>query len=258
MLDRITPLILTFNEAPNIGRTLERLTWAREVVVVDSGSTDRTRDLLRQQANVRVFERPFTTHMEQWNYGLAETEIRTDWVLGLDADYILSEELVHEIGSLSPPADVSGYRARFVYCIHGAQLRSGIYPPVVVLFRRAQARYAQDGHTQRVCVPGRIEDLQAPIFHDDRKPLGHWIAAQQRYMRLEARNLLSTPASELGFADRLRRLILPAPPAVLFYCLFVRGGILDGRAGLVYALQRAGAELMLSFYLLCAMLGIRR
>src|SRR5207244_7930299 len=108
----ITPLILTFNEAPNIGRTLERLGWARDVVVVDSGSTDRTRDMLRQQANVRVFERPFITHMEQWNYGLEETAIRTEWVLALDADYILSEELVREIGSLSPPVDVSGYRAR--------------------------------------------------------------------------------------------------------------------------------------------------
>lgn len=255
MLDRITPLILTCNEAPNIERTLQRLSWARDVVVVDSGSTDRTRDILGQRGNVRLVERPFTTHAEQWTFGLAQ--VRTEWVLALDADYVLSSELIREIASLCPSPGAAGYRAKFIYCIDGEPLRSGIYPPVVVLFRRQRARYVQDGHTHRVVVEGRVQDLEGRIFHDDRKPLADWFAAQVRYMRLESRKLLQTPVCELGLADRLRRLILLAPPAVLLYCLFVRGGIFDGRAGLLYALQRAGAELILSLYLLRTTLGIR-
>ena len=129
-------------------------------------------------------------------------------------------------------------------------LRGAAYPPVTVLFRRAGARYEQDGHTQRIRVEGRVSPLTATIAHDDRKPLAHWVAAQVRYMRLEAEKLDATPASALGILDRIRRLIVIAPPAMFVYCYLVRGGILDGRAGLHYALQRATAETILSLYLL--------
>jgi glycosyltransferase involved in cell wall biosynthesis len=256
MLEQITPLILTLNEAPNIARTLARLSWARDIVVVDSGSTDATRAILAQHANVRVFERKFTSHAEQWNFALGHTQIATDWVLALDADFVLSSELVEELGGLRPAPEVGGYRAAFTYCIDGKPLRGAAYPPVTVLYRRAAAHYAQDGHTQRVQVAGRLEALRAPIFHDDRKPLAQWLAAQGRYMRLEARKLNQARVAELGWADLLRKLIVVAPAAMFLYCLFLRGGILDGRAGLFYALQRTVAEAILSLYLLQARVGI--
>ena len=124
MLNEITPLILTFNEAPNIARTLDRLSWARDIVVVDSVSTDDTRAIAARYPSVRVIERAFTTHAEQWNFGLEQTGIKTDWVLALDADFVLTEDVVREIGALSPPEDVDGYRASFTYCIDGTPLRS--------------------------------------------------------------------------------------------------------------------------------------
>ena len=62
MLAQITPVVLTYNEAANIGRTLERLAWAREVVVVDSHSTDDTISIARRFPNVRVVQRPFVDH----------------------------------------------------------------------------------------------------------------------------------------------------------------------------------------------------
>jgi glycosyltransferase involved in cell wall biosynthesis len=258
MLDQITPLILTLNEAPNLERTLAPLAWARDIVVVDSGSTDDTCAILARDPRVRVFERRFTSHAEQWNFGLMETGIATGWVLALDADYVLEEALVAEIGAMQPPADVAGYRAGFIYCIEGRPLRGTAYPPVTVLYRKAGARYSQDGHTQRVEVAGRVDSLAGRIRHDDRKPLSGWLGSQARYMRLEADKLLSTPLSELGAADRLRRMVVFAPAAMLLYCLFVRGNILDGRAGLYYALQRATAEAILSLCLLQKMLGAPR
>jgi glycosyltransferase involved in cell wall biosynthesis len=256
MRERVTPLILSLDEAPNIERALARLAWAEDVVVVDSGSADGTREILSRYPKVRVFERPFTTHAEQWNFGLEQTGIKTDWVLALDADFVLSDELVKELEALRPEPGVNGYRAAFNYCIEGKALRCAVYPPVVVLYRRAGARYIQDGHTQRIQVPGRVDVLKGGIFHDDRKPLVHWVAAQARYMRLEARKLLAISAGQLGWADRLRRLIVFAPTAMFVYCFFIRGGILDGKAGLFYALQRTVAEAILSLYLLQAHLGI--
>ncbi|HSL54262.1 MAG TPA: glycosyltransferase family 2 protein, partial [Pyrinomonadaceae bacterium] len=186
MLDQITPLILTYNEAPNIARSLGALSWANDIVVVDSFSDDDTIKITHLFPHVRVFQRAFDCHRNQWEFGLKETGISTPWVLALDADYVVSDELIAELKTLTPEPQTAGYRASFVYCIKGRKLRSGIYPPVTVLYRRDAATYVQDGHTQRVAIEGAIEDLRAPIFHDDRKSLKRWFSSQSRYTELEA------------------------------------------------------------------------
>ena len=246
MLDQITPLILTYNEAPNIARTLAGLTWAADVVVVDSFSDDETVAIARSFANVRVLQRRFDNHCNQWEFGLKETGIATPWVLALDADYVVSSEVVAELEQLRPAADTVGYRAQFVYCINGKRLRSGIYPPVTVLYRRDAATYVQDGHTQRVALKGDVEELSSSLLHDDRKPFRRWLRSQARYTELEAQKLLAADATQLDLQDRMRRWIVVVPPVMFMYCLLVRGGILDGWQGFYYAFQRTVAELMLA------------
>lgn len=250
MLDQITPLILTFNEAANIGRALERLTWARDIVVVDSFSTDETVEIASSFPQVRVVQRAFDCHRNQWEFGLKETDIRTPWILALDADYVVTSELLAELRTLEPDSAITAYQARFVYCIHGKKLHSGIYPPVAVLYRRDAASYSQDGHTQRVGVKGRVGELEAPLLHDDRKSLSRWLHSQTRYAELEAQKLLATDRKELSFVDRLRLWAFVVPPVTLPYCLIIRGGLFDGWHGFYYAFQRTLAELMLSLYLL--------
>lgn len=250
MLDQITPLILTYNEAPNIARTLDSLRWAREIVIVDSFSTDDTAEIAASYPNVRVVKRAFDCHRNQWQFGLKDTAITSEWVLALDADYIVTTDLLDEIKGLKPSGETAGYRARFIYCISGKPLHSGIYPPVTVLYRAAAANYIQDGHTQRVSLQGRIDDLRSPILHDDRKSLRRWFESQKRYTKLEAQKLRAANPAELSFLDRIRRWPLIVPPLALFYCLVVRAGIFDGWAGFYYAFQRTTAELMLSLYLI--------
>ena len=159
MLDRITPLILTRDEEANIGRTLGQLAWAREVVVVDSLSTDATAAIARQFPNVRLIERPFDSHAAQWAFGVAQ--VTTDWVLTLDADYFVPEPFVREMAALEPPPDLAGYTAAFVYAIHGRPLRAALYTPREVLLRRGTFEVWQDGHTQRIRLHGRAGRLKA-------------------------------------------------------------------------------------------------
>jgi len=85
MIDAITPLVITLDEAPNIARTLDKLTWARRIVVVDSGSVDGTIEILKRYPQVDRFDRTFDSFAEQCNFGLAQ--VQTEWVLSLDADY---------------------------------------------------------------------------------------------------------------------------------------------------------------------------
>jgi glycosyltransferase involved in cell wall biosynthesis len=242
VLGQVTPLIITFNEAHNIRRALAKLDWAKQIVVVDSGSTDETVAMLQANPRVVIVEHPFTDFAGQCNFGL--TQIASPWVLSLDADYELSDELVQELDGLSPPEDVAGYNARFVYRIYGRCLRGSLYPPRVILYRRERARYRQQGHAHRVVVDGAVTPLRSVVYHDDRKPLERWIASQRIYARAEADHLLGPMA--LSFADRVRRMGWPAPIAVFFYVLLIKGCLFDGWPGWYYTMQRCIAEALLA------------
>lgn len=250
MLQSITPLILTYNEESNIARVLNKLRWAREVVILDSGSTDRTVDIASSFPNTRIAIRAFDSHASQWNYGLSETGIGSEWILALDADYVLSDALVAEMAALVPDSTVAGYRIRFRYCIEGRRLSGSLYPPVSCLYRREKARYVQDGHTQRAVIDGKVNYMNSFIFHDDRKPLGRWLIAQDRYAQLECELLERRNWRELRWQDRIRKLIFVTPWLVPLYCMTVGKGFRDGWHGIYYAMQRGLAETVLSLKLL--------
>lgn len=244
----LTALLLTFNEEENIRRTLAALTWAPRVLVIDSYSTDRTVELVGAFPNAAVLQRSFDTHAQQWNFGLQQ--VQSEWVLALDADYILSAELATEIQRLNPAPAVAGYRASFIYQIHGRSLRHSAYPPHVVLFRRDRGTYYDEGHTQKLRLDGEVADLDGVIYHDDRKPLSRWIRSQNQYAKLEAKHLLNAGAHVISIQDRLRLTIYFAPVVMFLYLLFGRLLILDGWAGWYYVMQRTIAEMLLSLRLL--------
>lgn len=248
MLEKITPLILTYNEALNIERTLKHLTWAKTIIVVDSYSTDETLEIIKLYPQVQMFKRKFDTHAIQWNYGLEQ--ITSEWVLSLDADYIVTDELIAEIKALQADKEINGYFAKFKYCVFGKPLRGTILPPREVLFRKEKAIYIDDGHTQLLQVHGKSATLSSYIHHDDRKALSRWLWAQDRYMIIEVNKLTHFSDDELSLGDKIRKHKILAPFIILFYCLILKGGILDGWHGWYYAFQRMLAETLLSIRLI--------
>lgn len=250
MLTDITPVIITFNEAPNIRRALERLSWAKRVIVVDSQSTDETATIVRTFPNAKVVVHPFVSLADQWNFAVSETGIESGWILRLDADYIVQDDLITELDGLVPPADVAAYAVNFIYCIFGKRLRASLYPASYKIFRRGQVRFVQDGHTERPEFTGRGVALNGHICHDDRKPISRWLSSQDKYMAAEAQKLSEVQSERLDIIDRLRKYPSISWLVVFFYCLFVKGLILDGRAGIYYALQRTAAEIILALNIL--------
>lgn len=244
---QITPVILTFNESRNIRRTLEALESFNRIIVVDSFSTDDTKVILDEFDNVRFYQRRFDDHASQWNYGLRLA--KSDWVLTLDADYVVTTELLEEIKNLDVRS-FSGFSTRFEYFVYGEPLYASILPGRITLFNRREACYFLEGHTQRLRINGAIGSLAGKIRHDDRKPLTRWLWAQDRYSQLEMTKLNQSPIDKLKFHDRIRKMRYFAPLFVFFYCLIIKGCILNGKRGFFYSLQRMYAELLLSLRLI--------
>lgn len=247
-VNQITPLILTWNEEANLRSCLKRLSWASEVVVLDSGSTDATAAIAAEFSNVRFLVRPFDDHTMQWNFGVDAA--RTQWVLSLDCDYLLGPGFEDELAALPTDTPCDAFFASFRYLIFGKPLRSCLYPPRAVLFRKDRCRYVPDGHTQLLRIPGQTASLNTRIDHDDRKPLSRWFSSQDKYAKLEADKLLTLAPSELSRQDRIRRSMILGPLLVFFYTLLFRRAVLDGWAGWFYTFQRTLAEIMLSLRLL--------
>jgi glycosyltransferase involved in cell wall biosynthesis len=247
MLGDITPVLLTYNEEQNVDRTLSRLAWAKDIVVVDSDSSDGTLAALAKFSNVRVFSRRFDTHANQWRYATEETGIGTNWLLRLDADYQVTDALVRELSRLDPHAAVNAYRIGFDYAIFSHKLVSSLYPSNTILMRKGCFSVQDKGHTEVWEVRGPEATLNAKIVHDDWKSTGHWLLGQGRYMQRELDRLCACKHG-LSRWMRLRPPLMPL--AIFLYCLFAKGLILNGRAGIFYALQRMTAEAILSLMVL--------
>jgi len=244
---KLTALVLAWNEAVNIRRCLERLNWVKEVIVVDSGSTDDTLAICHEFGNVRTLVRSFDNHTNQWNFGLSQ--VSTPWVLCLDADYVCPERLEAEFSELQE--GMSLFEVRFRYLIFGVPLRGTLYPSKVVLFKSRDFTFMQDGHTQKLDSGTQVPAmLRTTVDHDDRKSLSRWINSQIKYAALEADKLQMANPAELLWKDRVRMWVLIAPILTVPYCLFWKLLILDGWFGALYTLQRVFAELLLSLEIL--------
>lgn len=248
LLDDLTVMIIAYNEASNLERTLGAVRWAKKILVVDSGSTDGTRAIVARFPQAEVVERKFDSFANQCNFGLSR--IGAGWVLSMDADYVVSDAFAAELASLQPDPAVAGFEASFLYMVHGRALKASLYPPRCVLYRVKAARYRDEGHGHRVVVEGAVAKLRASIYHDDRKPLSRWMASQGSYAAKEADYLLTTPRSELNLADRLRLLGWLMPLIAPLYALVWKRCVFEGAAGWHYACQRMFSETAIALAIL--------
>ncbi|WDF54455.1 glycosyltransferase family 2 protein [Mucilaginibacter sp. KACC 22063] len=243
-------LILTKNEEPNIGRVLDKLKWLERVVVIDSYSDDNTVKIMESYPNVEIIYRKFDTFAQQCNFGL--THITSEWVLSLDADYVLPDDFIAETGQLlNNGGDFVAYNSRFEFLIYGKKLLSNNTTPRPVLFKTKLGSYFDDGHAHRLSITGSIGDFKSKIWHDDRKSLTRWLNNQNGYSVRECDKLLDlNNADRNSIINKLRRTKVLAPFFVFFYCLFVKGLIFNGWAGWYYTLQRTVVEMLFALRLI--------
>lgn len=242
-LERVTPVVLTKDEEANVGRTLASLAAFPRVVVVDSGSTDRTEEVARGFANVAWFVREWQGFGRQWEFALRETSISTPFVLSLDADMSVTEALAKELSEVTEREDVDGGTIGFEYRIEGVPLAGSLYPPQLRLLRVAKARAGEAGHAHLLEVDGRVVPLRNRLVHDDRKPLEAFVRAQLGYSARELGCLYGEKSRT--FRGRVRRSFPFTPLAVWAWAWLRAGGPFRGPAARRYALERLLYEAML-------------
>jgi len=161
----VSVCIICFNEERNIRRCLESVSWANEIVVVDSGSRDGTVPIARSYTE-HVYQRDWTGYVDQKNFSISKAH--EEWILSLDADEEASEDLGREIQEeIKGPAPKSGYRMpRRSYYLGRWINHSGFYPDRQLrLFRRQLGQWTGDRVHERVEVQGNVGDLRSDLFH---------------------------------------------------------------------------------------------
>jgi len=250
-LKEVTPVVLTYNEEPNIGRTLESLRWAKEVVVLDSGSTDETEVIAAGFPNVKWLVRPFDAHVTQWQFAVQQTEISSEYVLALDADMQVPDGFLQELENNFPWGRAAGGIVPFEYRYHGRKLSGSLCPPQLRLFQRAAVDISQPDHTQCFSVAGEVYEFHHKLIHDDRKSVERWVNSQVAYQLLNAQGLSNGHRGRLR--DHLRRAGL-MPPIIGALAYLKAGGPFRGAAAARYAYERAVAEGLLAIRLMDARL----
>lgn len=231
----ISACIITFNEKGNIRRCLESLKWVDEIVVVDSYSTDGTEQLARAYTD-KVFQHQWPGYVNQKNYALQLAS--HDWVLSLDADEVVSDELKTEI--IKEWAD-DGYKQYPGYYLPrrtfylGRWIRyGGWYPDYKLrLFRKTSGAWTGLDPHDRVELNGQTKELKGDILHYNYKNISDQIKTIDRFSEVTVEALLEQGARFSLFN------LLTRPPIKFMECYFAKAGFLDGLPGLIIALNSA-------------------
>lgn len=226
----LSAIVLTKNEEANIADCLAALRWADELLVVDSGSSDRT-CVIARQLGARVVERPMRDFADQRNFSMAQA--KGDWVLFIDADERVTPELMIEIKAITQgePTDLAVYAIPRRTYFFGRELRFGDSrgDAPVRLFPKGYVRWDQPVHEiVRTDLPCRR--LKHTLSHYSTRDLAHYMQKVREYVPLEHATM-----REKGIQTSFLKLIL-MPPAKFLHLFFWKLGVLDGVAGLQYAI----------------------
>ena len=230
---RITATIITLNEERNIARAIESLRCCDEIVVVDSGSTDRTVELA-QNLGARVLEEGWRGYAGQKNR--AAEAASNDWILSIDADEALSEALEAEIWQVKKhgPKHDAYTMPRLAQYLGKWILHSGWYPDRKVrLFDRRKAKWSGDFVHESVVVEGSVGYLEENLLHFTCDSLSEHLRTLDRYTTLAAEEIVAT-----GKGISMTKL-LADPPWTFLRTYVVQRGFLDGFEGLVIAYMAA-------------------
>lgn len=228
----LSVVIITLNEEHNLPRCLASVKWASEIVVVDSGSSDRTCEIAKA-AGAKVLSHPWAGYGQQKNWALGQ--ISQPWALFLDADEEVSEELQQEIGGfLANPGVFKGASVpRKTWFLGRWILHGGWYPNRLVRLVTKNGRWTEPEVHESLEASGPVKPLQKDLLHYTFRNVGDNVLTNVRFSRLGAK-----VAKLRGERGSLFRILLK-PVGKFLETYFWKRGFLDGFPGFVISINAA-------------------
>ena len=242
--NKVSVIILTFNEGENIARSIQNtISWAHQVIVLDSYSEDNTVEIANS-LGAMVVQRKFDNYSAQRNYAIQKIQIETDWILFLDADEYLSEYLIQEINAELDNPIADGYYLKRRFYFNGKWIRWGGYYPtwILRLFKKDKGIFQREIN-EHLVLNGTASKLKNYFADDNLKPMRFWWQKHIDYAQKEAYSLFERNSNNIKVnlwgsqSDRklwIRYKIwnnLPPyirPFLYFFYRYILRFGFLDG------------------------------
>lgn len=236
MKQKITAAILTKNEEKNLPFCLKSISWVDEVIIVDDNSTDKT-IILAKKAKAKIFKRKLDDFASQRNFALSQ--VKTPWVLLIDADERVTPQLAEEIKLAVKSKKFNGYRFPRKNVIFGKWVKySGWYPDWQLhLFKTKKGKYIKKVHEQ-VKIEGRVSELKSALLHNNYQSISQYLTKIVPYTSLEAENLIDS-GYKFAWVDLLKK-----PLGEFLRRFFAEEGYQDGIHGLALSLLQAFAELI--------------
>ncbi len=223
-------VLITHNAAALLERTLAAVSWADEILVVDSGSTDQTRELATRLGATVLLQPEWKGFGFQKNFALAHAN--GVWIFVLDADEVVDPVLATELQRVTRTlGETTGYTVERVNYFCGVRLRFGGSRPVHIprLFQSGRGRVSEDVVHERVIIDGPVGRLKGALHHYTTDSVTARVRKDDEYS-----NIIARVRFQAGRRVNFWRLLL-IMPAVLFRDLIIRLGLLDGKTGVIVA-----------------------
>lgn len=244
----VAVIMISLNEDHNMASVLQNLAgWAQEVFLVDSCSADDTVSIALREG-VHVVQRRFKGFGDQWNFALSELPITAPWVMKLDPDERITDELKASIERLIKEGHQDGLIVQRKLNFMGAALP--IEQPITRVWRAGTCRFSDVSVNEHALVAGRMANATGYLEHHDSPDLDHWLTKQNRYTTAEAVSqfeglALAVPPRLFGSPLERRMWLkrnfwkMPCRYVILFwYHLLVLGAWRAGRVGWIWARLR--------------------
>ena len=234
-MNRLSVVIITLNEEASLPRALDSVAWCDDIVVVDSGSTDRTVEIASSRPNCRVIHQAFLGYGPQKQ--VAVEAAAHDWVLSIDADEVLDERLQAALLAWcqTGPGDHAAYLLTRQLHFMGRRFRHGkdSRDRIVRLFDRRRANFSEAQVHERVVTDGLVGSIDGRLIHYSYADLKEYFDKFNRYTSLMARKMADEGRSVSKAA------LIARTPIVFVQYYIVRGNFLNGFPGFVWSLLAA-------------------
>ena len=247
---KVSVIIITLNEEENMEQCLQTIYgWSDDIHIADSNSIDNTVEIAKNYTdNIHIVERGNWATIRQW--ALSSIHLKYEWILFIDADEWLTEELKNEIiQKINSDPDENGFYIRFKFMFLNKWLKHGDqYGKVLRLFKYNKVHCVPDGDGECYVPEGEVGMLKNDFIHQDLKPFSAWIDKHNRTSLMAAKRYMEIREGKIDEAitrrRRLRKIwdkfpLLLKPFLMFFYVYFIKLGFLDGKEGLVYHLHHA-------------------